>query len=301
MSEGITNFKAGFVAIAGPPNVGKSTLLNTICNATLAAVSAKPHTTQQHIKGILTTSDYQIVFIDTPGFIKPTTRLEKLMRFEIIRASKDDADVILLCVEPDLTRLDRYSEFFKLYQSYKKEVIVLITKIDIYSNEAIAQTTNYIRTLFPTSQIIEISAVKGINIDKVIEAVREKLPFSPPYYHDDILSDRWERYFVQELIREAIFELYEDEIPYSVAVVVELFKEDETPIYILAYIYVSKRTHKMIIIGEKGKKIGLLRETSQRKIAKFLNKDVKLELYVKLRENWQDDKGFLERIMGYNK
>ena len=299
MSENISDFKAGFVTIAGPPNSGKSTLLNTLCNSTLSAVSSKPHTTQQHIKGIITSKEYQIIFIDTPGFIKPTTGIERLMRFETVRASKDDADIILLCVEPDLKLLNRYLDFFRIYQGYKKEIIVLITKVDIYSKDAILEARRFMGSIFQESKTIEISAMKKINIDTLIENIIEKLPNSPPYYYDDILSDRWERYFASELIRETIFELYEDEIPYSVGVWIELFKEDREPIYILSYLYVSKRTHKMIIIGEKGKKIGALRERAQKKISGFLQKEVKLELQVKIKENWQNDKDFIERIMGY--
>lgn len=301
MPENLSNFRAGFVTIAGPPNSGKSTLLNTICNAPLSAVSLKPHTTRQHVKGIITSSNYQIIFVDTPGFIKPTTKLEKIMRFETIRATKDDADIILVCVEPNLKLLEKYFDFLKIYSSYKKEIIVLITKIDKYSEQNILETQNAIKTFFSSSEIIKVSAIKRTNLDRLITEIVKKLPYSPPYYYDDILSDKWERYFVSELIRETIFELYDDEIPYSTAVSIELFKEDTNPIYILSYIYVSKKTHKMIIIGEKGKKIGMLRKISQEKIIKFLNKNVKLELQVKVKENWQNDERFIEKIIGYVK
>lgn len=294
-----TNFKSGFVTIAGPPNSGKSTLLNTICNTPLSAVSARPHTTIQHIKGIITKENYQIIFVDTPGFIKPQTKLEKIMKFETQRASKEDADLILLCVEPDLSILEKNRELISLYSSYNKEIFGVITKIDIYPRKNIEEATNFLKQNTTVSCIIEISSIKKTNIDTLIQKVIEKLPYSPPYYPSDILSDKWERFFVTEMIRETIFELYKEEIPYSVAVSIELFKEDTEPVYILAYLYVSKKTHKIILIGEEGKKIKQLREKSQKKIEQILNKSVKLELHVKLKENWQNDDKFIEKILGY--
>lgn len=294
-----SSFKSGFVTIAGPPNSGKSTLLNTICNTPLSAVSSKPHTTIQHVKGILTQKEYQIVFVDTPGFIKPQTKLEKIMKFETQRASKDDADLILLCIEPDLKTLERNKKLISTYSSYKKEIFGVITKMDIYSKQDILKSIEFLKNTITTSDIIEISSFKKINIDLLIDKIVEKLPLSPPYYPSDILSDKWERFFAAEMIRETIFELYRDEIPYSVAVSIELFKEETQPVYILAYLFVSKKTHKMILIGDNGKKIKELREKSQKKIKTFLNKDVKLELYVKIRENWQNDEKFIEKILGY--
>ncbi len=294
-----TDFKAGFVSIVGPPNSGKSTLLNTLCMQKLSAVSSKPHTTRQHIKGIITSEKYQIIFIDTPGFIKPTTKLEKIMQFETKRAARDDADLVILTIEPDIKKIKQNSELFKNYLSLKKETVIAITKIDIYSKQQIENAKKTISSIVPVSEIIEISAVKNINLDSFLNLVVEKLPFSPPYYPSDILSDRWERYFAAQLIQETVFELYKEEIPYSVAVSIELFKEDTTPLYILAYIYVSKKTHKMIIIGKDGKMIGKLREISQKKISDFLSKEVKIELYVRLKENWQNDEKFIEKVMGY--
>ncbi len=294
-----TDFKSGFASIVGPPNSGKSTLLNAICLKKLSAVSSKPHTTRQHIKGIITSEKYQIVFVDTPGFIKPNTRLEKIMQFETRRAAKDDADVLIVAIEPDIENIKKNLEILKTYTSFKKEMIITITKIDIYSKKQIENARKEISNIIPAQDIIEVSALKNINLDNFLNMVVQKLPFSPPYYPDDILSDKWERYFAGQLIQETVFELYEDEIPYSVAVSVEVFKEDSNPLYILAYIYTSRKNHKMIIIGKEGRMIKKLTEISQKKISDFLSKDVRLELYVKIKENWQDDKKFIERVMGY--
>ncbi|MCX7698826.1 MAG: GTPase Era [Candidatus Goldbacteria bacterium] len=298
----IKKFKAGFVTISGPPNSGKSTLLNTLCNAHLGAVSQKPHTTRIHVKGILTTENYQIVFIDTPGFIKPVTKLEKLMEFETKRALKYDADITVLCIEPNIKILEKNLDFIKSYfNNSNKEIITTVTKIDIYDKKEIEETKNLLKKINNSSIILEISSIKKININILIDEIIKKLPVSPPYYPDDILSDKWERFFVSELIRETVFELYEQEVPYSVAVSIEIFDEKRIPIYILAYLYVSKKTHKIIIIGENGKKIKLLREKSQEKIKNFLNKEIKLEIYVKIRENWQNDEKFINKITEYYK
>ncbi|MCX7641890.1 MAG: GTPase Era [Elusimicrobiales bacterium] len=301
LKDEIKNFRAGFVTISGPANSGKSTLLNTIFNTHLGTVSQKPHTTRLHVKGILTTENYQIVFIDTPGFIKPTTKLERLMKFETTRALKDDADLIILCIEPNIKIIEKHIDLIKLYTNYNKEVILTITKIDMYDKEEIEKSIKYINKIITPSLILKISSLKKINIDTLINETAKKLPISPPYYPDDILSDKWERFFVSELIRETIFELYEQEIPYSVAVSIEIFDEKSIPTYILAYLYVSKKTHKIILIGEKGKKIKLLREKSKEKIKNFLNREIKLEIYIKVRENWQNDQKFIEKITGYYK
>lgn len=293
------DFRSGFVSIIGAPNSGKSTLLNALCLKKLSGVSQRPHTTRQHIKGIITRDSYQIIFIDTPGFITPKTRLEKIMHFETSRAAKDDADIILLVFEPDIEKNKKYEEVFKMYLSLKKQYIAVINKIDIYSETQIKKTQHYINSIFSVSDIILISALKKINLDKLTDKIVETLPFSPPYYYEDVLSDRWERYFAAQLIQETVFELYRDELPYSVAVSIELFKEESDPVYILAYIYVSKKTHKMIVIGKDGSMISKLRKISEEKISDFLSKNVKLELYVKIKENWQDDKNFIKKTFGY--
>lgn len=300
INEQQNNYRAGFVSIVGPANSGKSTLLNTICNTKLSAISQRPHTTRQHIKGIITTDRYQIIFIDTPGFINPKTKLEKLMYLETKRAAREDADILLLCLEPSVDILQKNKPLIETYLSLNKKTFCVITKIDIYEKHDIENAKEIISNMTKITEFIEISAVKNINIEFLKEKIISNLPFSPPYYFDNILSDKWERYFVSELIRETVFELYEEEIPYSVAVTIQAFREDTNPLYILAYIYVSKESHKGIIIGERGRMIGTLRERSQKKISEFLGKDVKLELHVKVKENWQDNEKFLKNILDYS-
>ncbi len=291
----VESFKAGFVVICGLPNSGKSTLLNSLLNHHLSIVSSKPQTTRYHLKGIKTTENYQIVFIDTPGFLTPKTKLETIMKTEIERAVKNDADIIVLLVEPDAEEIKKKYEYFEKVLSLKKKTILAINKIDTYKEDEVNQTIKLF-TKISENDIIKISAKNKINLNKLEEVIVLNLPYSPPYYYDEILSDRWERYFVAEIIREEIFLNYYDEVPYSSCVEIEIFKETTNPIYILANIYVSKKTHKMIIIGEKGKAIKKLRESSEKKIKNFLNKDVKIELFVKVREDWQNDINFLNNL-----
>lgn len=289
------NYKAGFVSILGLPNSGKSTLINQLCNAHLSAVSPKPQTTRFDLKGIKTTRNYQIVFIDTPGFLTPKTRLEKIMSAEFRKAAKDDSDLIILVFEP-FKKIEDES-FFKLIAGINKPLIVAINKIDIYNDNEINESISILKKILGDKDYIKISAKNKTNLKELEELIVMRLPYSPPYYYDDILSDRWERYFVSELIREEIFLKYEDEIPYNTIVNVELFKEDVYPYYILANIYVSKKSHKPIIIGRKGSAIKKLREDSEKKIEEFLNKKVKLELSVKVRENWINDENFINNLM----
>ncbi|MEW6012526.1 MAG: GTPase Era [Elusimicrobiales bacterium] len=294
--SGDLQYKAGFVSIAGLPNAGKSTLINSFCQAHIAAVSPKPQTTRYHLKGIKTTQNYQIVFIDTPGFIKPKTALEKIMKMETLKAVKEDADIILLLVEPNLKEIAEKKDFFNSIAKLNKKTIITINKIDLYKQEEIKDSISILKSIHNSDNIIEISALKKTNIKELENLIISNLPFSPPYYYEDILSDRWERYFASEIIREEIFLKYKDEIPYSTAVSIETFKEDAKPIYIFANIYVSKKSHKPIIIGENGRAIKKLREDSEKKIESFLNKKTKLELFVKVRENWTDDPVFINML-----
>jgi len=290
------NYKAGFVTICGVSNVGKSTLLNLLLNTKLSIVSPKPKTTRYHLKGILTTNSHQIIFVDTPGYLKPANHLEKIMKSEALKAIEEDADILILLVEPDIKIFQEKFEFFKFVSEIKKPLLVAINKIDIYSEKIRKEFRENLKPVFGEREIIEISALKKINTDILLKKIIELLPQSPPYYYDDILSDRWERYFVSEMIREKIFENYYDEIPYSTAVEIIEFKENEEPVYIYANIYVSKKSHKPIIIGKSGNAITKLRVEAQKSIEDFLNKKVKLELFVKVRENWMDDPLFVDNL-----
>jgi len=290
------NYKAGFVTICGVSNVGKSTLLNLLLNTKLSIVSPKPKTTRYHLKGILTTNSHQIIFVDTPGYLKPANHLEKIMKSEALKAIEDDADILILLVEPDIKIFQEKFEFFKFVSEIKKPLLVAINKIDIYSEKIRKEFRENLKTVFGEREIIEISALKKINTDILLQKIIDLLPQSPPYYYDDILSDRWERYFASEMIREKIFENYYDEIPYSTAVEIIEFRENEDPVYIYANIYVSKKSHKPIIIGKSGNAITKLKVEAQKSIEEFLNKKVKLELFVKVRENWMDDQLFVDNL-----
>jgi len=291
-------YKAGFVTICGLPNTGKSTLLNSFLNTNLSIVSPKPQTTRYHLKGILTEKNYQIVFIDTPGYLKPSNQMEKIMKKEALRAIKDDADVVILLTEPDIKVFNEKIDFFRFISKIKTPYIIAINKIDIYNEKIRDEFKEKLKSVFDKNiEIIEISALKKFNIDMLLKKVVYLLPISPPYYYDDIISDKWERYFVSEIIREKIFELYHDEIPYSTAVEIVEFRENQDPIYIYANIYVAKKSHKPIIIGKDGNTIAKLRTESQQAIENLLNKKIKLELFVKVRENWMNDHLFLENLM----
>jgi GTP-binding protein Era len=291
-----TNYRAGFISISGLPNVGKSTLINALCGTDLSAVSPKPQTTRYHLKGILTTKDYQMIFIDTPGFINPKTKLEKIMHAQALKAVKEDADIVILLIEPDIKKINDKIVFFDSIFKIEIPIIVVINKIDIYGATPISEVKDFLLERYHHGVDLEISAKAKKNIEHLKKIIIDKLPVSPPYYYDEILSDRWERYFAAEKIMEQIFNLYHDEIPYSSAVEIEMFKEDMDPVYILANIYLSKKSHKPIIIGERGRAIGRLRESAEKKIKEFMGRDVKLELFVKIRENWQNDPVFLENL-----
>jgi len=293
------DFRSGFVTICGLPNVGKSTLLNSFLNTNLSIVSPKPQTTRYHLKGILTEKNYQIVFIDTPGYLRPSNHLEKIMKNETTRAIKDDADIIILLAEPDINEFEKKVDFFQFLSKINKTLLIAINKVDIYKEKIRNDFKEKLKSIFGENrEIIEISALKKINTDILLKKIIELLPKSHPYYYDDILSDRWERYFVSEIIREKILNLYHDEIPYLTAVEIVEFREDEDPIYIYANIYVSKKSHKPIIIGKDGNAIYKLRTEAQKSIEEFLNKKVKLELFVKVRENWMNDPLFLNNLIG---
>ena len=291
------NFRAGFVSILGLPNSGKSTLTNALSGARMAIVSPKPQTTRDHIKSIITGPGYQIVLVDTPGFLQPYNALEKKMARDVDRAMKDDADIICLLAEPETRVLTEKRLFFEKLPLGRK-VFLVINKIDAYSPEKAEAAEKFLKEAVPgISSIFRISALNGTNVKNLKEEIVKNLPLSPPYYPDERLSDRWERFFAAEIIRESIFNSYKDEIPYSCAVEIDVFEENERePSYIHAQIYVSRESHKPIIIGKGGREIKKLRENSEKQMKKFLGRPVKLELFIKVREKWQDDPEFIKRI-----
>ena len=288
--------KVGFVNIFGKPNAGKSTLLNALMDEKLAIVSSKVQTTRHRIKGILTEKDYQIVFSDTPGIIEPKYRLhEKMM--DAVRNSLEDADVALLIVDVN----ENLEECDAIFSSLKLKVpaIVVINKIDRASQEKIKTAIDFFSSNSYYKKIITISASSGINKKKFLKEILAFLPEGEPFFSRDEISDLQTRFFAAELIREKIFELFGDEIPYQATVVVNEFKEKMTLTKITADIIVQRESQKAIMLGEGGKMIKKLGTESRKSIEDFLQQKVFLELFIKVRDKWRDNDTWLKEY-GYH-
>jgi GTP-binding protein Era len=288
--------KVGFVNIFGRPNAGKSTLLNTLMEEKLAIVSSKVQTTRHRIKGILTEKDYQIIFSDTPGIIEPKYKLhEKMM--DAVKNSLEDADVALLLVDvnEDVKECDAIFSVLKL----KVPAIIVINKIDRASQEKIRSIIDFFINKPYCKKVVTISALSGINKKKFLKEILEFLPEGEPFFDSEEISDLQTRFFASEFIREKIFELFGDEIPYQTTVVVNEFKEKTTLIKISADIIVQRETQKAIILGEGGKMIKKLGTESRKSIEEFLGQKVFLELFVKVRDKWRDNDMWLKEY-GYH-
>ena len=291
------NHKAGFVNIIGKPNVGKSTLLNALLGEKLAIITPKAQTTRHRIIGLLNHEDYQIVFSDTPGIIKPAYKLQESM-MKVVESAFQDADVLLWVIEieentPDEDLLNRLSLI-------QEKVIVVLNKFDLLPEEEILKRLAFWKQLLPESIIMAVSALHYANTDALIKAIIEKLPENPPYYPKDELTDRNMRFFVAEIIREKILLLFRKEIPYSVEVVVEFYKEkpSEKIIHIGATIYVSRESQKAILLGHQGKAIKKLGILARKDIEEFVGSKIYLDLSVKVSKDWRDEESMLKRF-GY--
>ena len=295
MSGKKTNFKAGFVSILGKPNVGKSTLMNALVGERLSIMTSKAQTTRHRIFGILSRSDSQIIFSDTPGVIDPKYKLqESMMRF--VKASLEDADLILYMVELG-EKFDK-NENLKHILKNKAPKFLVINKTDQAKGSQIIDKVNYWQEVFPLAQIFPISALEKVDIDKLYNAVRLALPNHPPYFPEDHITDKSERFITAEIIREKIFLNYKKEVPYSCEVEIEEFKEAENILRIRAVIYVERNSQKGIIIGKNGaslKKVGI---ESRLDIEKFFEKKVHLETYVKVEKDWRKKDRSLKKF-GY--
>ena len=247
--------KSGFVNIIGNPNVGKSTLMNSLIGQDLSIISSKAQTTRHRIKGILSNENYQIVFSDTPGVIKPAYKLQESM-MQYVKSAFQDADVIMYVVEIGEKGL-KDNDIFEKIQQLKIPLIILLNKIDLVSQEKVLEEIENWTSKFSTAKVLPISALNGFNINEVIELILEVLPESPAYYSKDDVTDKSERFFIEEIIREKILKHYKKEVPYSVEISVEEFFEEEEIIKIRAIIYVLRESQKGIIIGHKG--LGLKR------------------------------------------
>jgi GTP-binding protein Era len=287
--------KAGFVNIFGRPNAGKSTLLNALMGEKLAIVSPKIQTTRHRIKGILTTDDYQIIFSDTPGIIEPRYKLhEKMMN--VVKTGLEDADVALLIVDIK----ENIQDEDELFSSLKLKVpaIVVINKADRAKEDQINQAVDFFSTKLYCKKVVVISALKKSGVDELLKIILELLPEGEPFYDDENISDLPTKFFVAELIREKIFYLYQDEIPYHATVLVQEFKEKTTLTKITADIILHRETQKGIVIGEGGKMIKQLGTEARKDIEAFLERKVFLELFVKVRPKWRDNETHL-REYGY--
>ena len=278
--------KSGFVNIFGKPNAGKSTLLNAFIGEKLAIVSPKVQTTRHRIKGILTADDYQIIFSDTPGIIEPRYKLhEKMM--QAVKGSLEDADVALLIVDIK----DDLKEVNDIFSSLHLKVpaIVIINKADIVRDEEINKAKEFFEVQSYCKSVAVISALKKKGVDELLALILAYLPEGAPFYEDDNLSDLPTKFFVGELIREKIFYLYQDEIPYHAAVLVTEFKEKQTLTKIGADIILQRETQKGIVLGVGGKMIKELGTQARKDIEQFLGRKVFLELFVKVRPKWRDN------------
>ena len=289
--------KAGFVNIIGNPNVGKSTLMNALVGEKLSIITPKAQTTRHRILGIVNHEEYQIVFSDTPGIIKPAYELQASM-MDFVKSALDDADVLIYMVEVGEKELKNEAFFNKIINS-KIPVILLLNKIDKSTKEEVDEKIAYWREKVPNSFVYVISALERFNVDTVFYKIIELLPESPPFYPKDQLTDKPERFFVNEKIREKILTHYKKEIPYSVEVETESFIEEENIVRIRSIIMVERDTQKGIIIGHKGAAIKRVGAEARKDLERFFQKKVFIELYVKVNKNWRSDKNQLKRF-GYN-
>lgn len=278
--------KAGFVNILGKPNVGKSTLMNALLGENLSIITPKAQTTRHRILGIANEDDYQIVFSDTPGIIKPGYKLQEYM-MSFVHTAMEDADLFLLISQVD-NDFDDTQTLEKL-KNTSTPVLLLINKIDLATQDQVVEKCEQWKKQFPDFYILPISALNNFNLDQVMAKIIELLPESPPYYSKDDLTDRPVRFFVSEIVREKILMNYQKEIPYSVEVSVDSFKEDEKMVHIRCVIHVVRDSQKGILIGHKGKALKKIGVESRKEIEKFLGKQVFIDLHVKVNKNWRDN------------
>ncbi|MEZ4854750.1 GTPase Era [Flavobacterium sp.] len=291
------NHKAGFVNIIGNPNVGKSTLMNAIVGERISIITSKAQTTRHRILGIVNGEDYQIVFSDTPGIIKPAYDLQSSM-MDFVKNAFEDADVLLYMVEIGEKELKDEAFFNKIIHA-KIPVLLLLNKIDKSNQEQLEEQVNLWQEKVPNAEIIPISALENFNVQTVFNRIIDVLPESAPFYPKDALTDKPERFFVNEIIREKILLNYDKEIPYAVEIETEEFKEDEDIIRIKAVIMVERDTQKGIIIGHKGSALKRVGIQAREDLEKFFGKKIHLETFVKVNKDWRNSAYQLRRF-GYN-
>ncbi|MGB1449915.1 MAG: GTPase Era [Flavobacteriaceae bacterium] len=288
--------KAGFVSIVGNPNVGKSTLMNAWVGEKLSIITPKAQTTRHRILGLLNAENYQLVLSDTPGVIKPSYEMQSSM-MDFVKTALEDADVLIYMLEIGEKQM-KDEQLFEKIQRLSIPVIVLINKIDTADQASLIQSVAHWQDQFPKAKVFPISASEGFSVKEVLDYIITLLPPSPPYFPKDQMTDKSERFFVNEAVREQILQHYDKEVPYAVEVMTEEFKEEEKIIKIRSVIMVERETQKGILIGHKGgalKKVGV---GARKKLQAFFAKKVHLELYVKVNKDWRSNERQLKRF-GY--
>lgn len=288
--------KAGFVNIIGSPNVGKSTLMNELVGERLSIITSKAQTTRHRILGIVNDEEHQIVFSDTPGIVDPAYKMhEGMMSF--VKSAISDADVLLVMVEAK-ERDFKDKDILERLQKTSTPIILLINKIDQIEQEELEAKVDFWQSQIPQAKVFPIAALHNFNVDQVILEIKALLPESPPFYDKDALTDRPEKFFVSEIIREKILLNYKKEIPYSCEVEVESFKDEPEIVRIRAVIMVIRDSQKGILIGHQGKGLKRVGTEARKDMEQFLNKKVFLELYVKVNKDWRNNESQLKRF-GY--
>ncbi len=288
--------RSGFVNIVGNPNVGKSTLMNRLVGEKLSIITPKAQTTRHRIMGIVNTPDCQIVYSDTPGILRPNYKLqEQMLHFSL--SALQDADV-LLYVTDVIEKFDKNDTFLNKVSALEMPIILLINKIDLTSQNELEKLVTQWREHLPKAKIYPISALNNFGVDMLEQTIKEFLPLSPPYFEKDALTDKPARFFVTEIIREKALMIYQKEVPYSMEVVVEEFKEESQIIRIRATILVERNTQKGIVIGHKGEPLKKLGTQARKDIERFFRKKVFLQLYVKVEKDWRNRENML-KTFGY--
>jgi len=297
------DFKCGYVALVGEPNVGKSTLMNTLIGQNVSIITHKPQTTRHKILGILSNINYQVVFIDTPGLLEPKYLLQSFM-MESAKSAIDDADIVIFMIDvldPKVNQDHKRIPAFKVLKNICKPTLLVINKVDAIDKKNALPVIDFYSKMYNFKEIFPISAKEGLGTANLLNSIVEKLPIHPPFYPLDMLSDSNERFFVEEIIREKIFEIFREEIPYSTAVQIVEFREQEgKKDFISAEIIIERQSQKGILIGKNGQALKKIGETARKNIEKFLGREVFLELHVKVREKWRESETWLKRL-GYKK
>ncbi len=288
--------KSGFVNIIGNPNVGKSTLMNALVGERLSIITSKAQTTRHRIMGIVNGDDFQIVYSDTPGILNPKYKLQESM-LKFVNTAFADADIILYVTDIKETK-DKNEKYLERLKKSEVPILLLVNKVDLSNQKELEEIVEQWHELLPKAEILPISALEKFNMGPLFDRILELLPEGPAYYPKDELTDKNERFFVEEIIREKILLLYQKEIPYSVEIAVEAFREEEKIIRISAVIFVSRDTQKGIIIGHKGEMLKRVGTEARKDMEEFFGKKIFIELFVKVRKDWRDSDSQLRKF-GY--